>query len=184
MFFDIQHSAARSNAIAFFNDPGENIIRMQLPTNPSELISHIYFVILSQNTKKTIFSLLKEQTIPPFLNYLKVRKDKVYKALYYLVENNKYYNGVNIVNINLPNNGIPHELVAQLLKYLTPDIGEPVPDFNDDPRQSHIVNEIAESMEEFNSENGDETYVEAMIDFEKDPVLIQNIVKTSFQHLK
>lgn len=174
-----QYAATRSNAIAFFNDPTENIRRMNLPTNPSELSRHIFFVIPSTNTKKTILNLLQMQTIPPYLNYLKVRKEKVYKALDYLIKNNAYYNGITInYNVTLPDNGIPIELISQLIKYLS-DIGEHNDsDFNGDPRQGHIVNEISESIEEgMDIENSEtETYIEGIIDFDKDPTIIQNII--------
>jgi hypothetical protein len=56
--YNPQYSACKSNAVSFFNDPGQNIQRIKLPMHANELSNYVYFIIPSKRTRDQLRQLL------------------------------------------------------------------------------------------------------------------------------
>lgn len=169
-----QYSACRSNAVGFFNDPEDNLKRLKLPMHCSELVNYVYFVIPSPKARNQLRLLLNQNInpIPKFLQFLRVRKEKVFNALLFLKSNNKFYFDITVdFNVDLPTDGIPELLLQEIQSQASMQDDETLKSYairvpSGDPRRSHQDGEVIDIIDENDYFQNGDTITESIIDFE------------------
>lgn len=115
---------------SFFNPVDKLTRTLNLPRSPHQL-SHdsFFFIFPNEVSRSSIIQLLdtknvQENKIPPYLEFLRVRKEKVFGALRYLKDNNPLYRNIEIdETVELPDDGIPPAFTQRLLQEATAQIG-------------------------------------------------------------
>ena len=117
----------------------QNIVQVaaSLPASPDILVDHLKVVFIG-NTRPTHEMLKKVLT---------VRRDKVYKAVEFLIANNPLYSDVTLSTVNLPTDDIPEQILQTLHTHEDEDNQDasehstytPQSDINDVPSDTVIM---------------------------------------------